>query len=84
MRFARGIAGSLRPEKEGCFVCFDEIGAQWFVRMNNTGGPVDIWAIDDLDQSALVVSEEGYNYFPGCIPAENLTLVERDLLVDRL
>ena len=83
MRDARGIAGSYHPEQEGCFVCFDEMDAQWFVRMNNTGGPVDVWAIEGLDESTLVVSGEGYSYFPGCIPADTLTLVERDLLVDR-
>jgi hypothetical protein len=83
MKEARGIAGSHSPEKEGCFVCFDEMDAQWFVRMNNTGGPVDVWAIDDLDESALVVSGEGFSYFPGCIPAEKLTLVQRDLKVNR-
>lgn len=83
MKEARGIAGSHRPEKEGCFVCFDEMDAQWFVRMNNTGGPVDVWAIDDLDESTLVVSGEGFSYFPGCIAADKLTLVQRDLMVNR-
>jgi hypothetical protein len=83
MGVARGIAGSHRPEEEGCFVCFDEMDAHWFVRMNNTDGPVDVWAIDDLDEGALVVSGEGFSYFPGCIPADKLTLVQRDLLVDR-
>jgi hypothetical protein len=83
MGVARGIAGSNRPEKEGCFLCLNEFDADWFVRINNTGGPVDVWAIEDVDESALVVSGEGFSYIPGCIPADKLTLEQRDLMVNR-
>ena len=46
MGSARGIAGSLRAEQEGCFLASDEGERDWFVRMNNTGGAVDVWEVD--------------------------------------
>jgi hypothetical protein len=57
---APGIAGSESPEQEGCFLCHDESGAEWFIDMNNTGGPVDVWAVDGVDPSELRESPEGY------------------------
>ena len=38
---ARGIADSLEPQQEGCFLVLREFKADWFIRMNNSGGPVD-------------------------------------------
>jgi hypothetical protein len=49
MAAAPGIAGSGAPEQEGCFLCLDD-HADWFVRMNNTGGPVDVWALDGISE----------------------------------
>lgn len=41
MSAAPGIAGSRRPEVEGIFVCRDEEEAEFFLQINNTGGPVE-------------------------------------------
>jgi hypothetical protein len=80
MGAAPGIAGSRGPEVEGCFLCIDPGDADWFVRLNNTGGPVDVWAVDGLELSSLRTAPEGYSYFPGKIGPEQLTLVRQDLL----
>src|SRR5580692_9856031 len=60
MSAAPGIAGSQRPEKEGCFVCTLRSGAPGsidsFIYMNNTGGPVDVWAVDGMDERRLLVT----------------------------
>jgi hypothetical protein len=44
MGAAPGIAGSSAPEEQGVFLCLNEFDVDFFVRMNNTGGPVDVWA----------------------------------------
>jgi hypothetical protein len=54
MRDVPGIAGSVSPEQEGCFLCRDEREVDWFVRLNNTGGPLDVWAIEDVEEEHLV------------------------------
>lgn len=77
MGAARGIAGSNEPEEDGVFLCLDEFDAKYFVEMNNTGGPVDVWAIDGVDQEQLLMTQSGYNYFPARIPAEQLALIEQ-------
>ncbi|MGY1846544.1 MULTISPECIES: hypothetical protein [unclassified Blastococcus] len=74
-----GIAGSPVPEQEGCFLAPDEWTADYFVAMNNTGGPVDVWAVEDVDPADLLTSGEGYEYFPGVIPPERLRLVRTDV-----
>jgi hypothetical protein len=79
MSEAPGIAGSTEPEQPGCFLCVDEWETDWFVEMNNTGGTVDVWAVEGIDKSDLVVSPEGYSYFPGRIPVERLSLVRWDI-----
>jgi hypothetical protein len=79
MGAARGIAGSTQPEQEGCFLAPDEWTTDYFVRMNNTGGPVDVWAVDGINDAELVTSQEGYDYFPGVIPREKLRLVRQDV-----
>ncbi|MET9326221.1 hypothetical protein [Tsukamurella sp. NPDC003166] len=75
MGAARGIAGSRRPEQDGCFLALDEHEVRWFVRMNNTGGPVDVWAVHGVDRSTLVLSPQNHYYVPSAIPASRLTLV---------
>jgi phage baseplate assembly protein gpV len=79
MSAAPGIAGSDRPEQEGCFVCLDQWETDWFVEMNNTGGPVDVWAVDGVDESELVTSPEGHSYVPTPIPAQRVSLHRRDI-----
>ena len=58
---AWGIAGSRAPEQAGSFVCEDDGQVEWFVRMNNTGGPVDVWAVSGVDRVELHESPEGYH-----------------------
>ncbi|HET6296512.1 MAG TPA: hypothetical protein VFG33_24210 [Kribbella sp.] len=79
MTTAAGIAGSPKPEVDGVFVCLDRSTVDFFVRANNTGGPVDVWAIDDVDQSDLVETASGFSYLPACIGPEHLTLIDQDL-----
>jgi hypothetical protein len=78
MRDARGIAGSVQPEQEGCFLCLNEWEVSWFVSMNSTGGPVDVWAVDGVDQSELVESPEGHCYVRSRIPPERVSLLRTD------
>ena len=49
------------------FLCADEFEARYFVRMNNTGGPVDVWAVTGIDQEQMTDNGSGYLYFPGRI-----------------
>lgn len=79
MAAAPGIAGSRGPEAEGCFLALDEDTAEWFVQMNNTGGPVDVWEVRDVDLDAFVECS-GYAYLPAVIPPTRLRLVRTDLL----
>ena len=78
MAAAPGIAGSRAPEQEGCFLCLDDHEAYWFVSMNNTGGPVDVWAVDGIDED-LIQSPEGHHYLPRAIARKHLTLMLRDI-----
>jgi hypothetical protein len=78
MEAARGIAGSMAPEQQGCFVCRDD-EVDWFVEMNNTGGPVDVWAVSGVDEDSLVQSPEGYEYVAAPIPPDRLTLMRIDI-----
>lgn len=79
MRTAPGIAGSQSPEQAGVFFSATEFDAGFFVRLNAAGGPVDIWAVDDVDEARLVTSTEGFHYLPTAVPAHRLTLVRRDV-----
>src|SRR5215210_9174962 len=83
MRDAPGIAGSHGAEQDGCFLCRDEWEVDWFVRMNNTGGAVDVWAVNDVDEKELVESPGGHFYLAGAIPPERLLLVRRDIEPER-
>ncbi|WIM93231.1 hypothetical protein ACTOB_005203 [Actinoplanes oblitus] len=78
MGAARNIAGSRAPEVEGCFLC-DEATTTFFIRINNTGGPVDVWAVDGVGEEQLVTSPEGFEYYPGRIPAQQVTLHRPDV-----
>lgn len=75
MAAAPGIAGSRRPEVEGCFLALNEFEAEWFARqINNTGGPVDTWLVSGVDPSELVEDRNGHVYYPRPIPPSMLTL----------
>ena len=78
MGAARGIAGSHRPEVEGIFVCRDE-DVSFFLQINNTGGPVDVWAVDDVDEESLLDNGNGFFYLPERIPAARIRLVRSDV-----
>ncbi|MER5469838.1 hypothetical protein [Streptomyces sp. NPDC002685] len=79
MGAAPGIAGSRRPEVEGIFVCQGEETAEFFLQINNTGGPVDLWSVDGIDEGLLLDNGNGFFYLPGRIPAARLRLVRADI-----
>jgi len=79
MDLSRGIAGSTGPEQEGVFLCQHVVDVEYFVSMNNTGGPVDVWSIEGIEDLELLDNGDGYFYFPGVIPPELLTLVHIDI-----
>ncbi|MDX3453887.1 hypothetical protein PV396_18370 [Streptomyces sp. ME02-8801-2C] len=78
MGAARGIAGSRGPEVEGIFVCTEET-AGFFLQINNTGGPADLWAVDGVDEELLLDNGHGYFYLPARIPAAQVRLVRPDI-----
>jgi len=76
MGAAHGIAGSTVPETDGVFVCADEFEAGFFLQMNNTGGPVDLWAVTGIDERDLTESGTGFKYYPAPIPPSQVALIE--------
>jgi hypothetical protein len=82
MADAPGIAGSERPEEEGSFVCMNEFEVSFFIRGNNTGGPVDVWAVEGVEEEELVTPPNGFQYVPRRIPPTQLSLYRRDLTRD--
>ena len=79
MGAAPGIAGSHRPEADGIFLC-EMYMVDFFVGMNNTGGPVDVWQVDDVDASQLLDNGTGFYYLPGSIPVSRIALIQQDLV----
>ncbi|WP_329286621.1 hypothetical protein [Streptomyces sp. NBC_00691] len=79
MGAARGIAGSRRPEVEGIFVCRGEEDAEFFLQINNTGGPADLWSVDGIDEGLLLDNGNGFVYLPDRIPATRVRLVRSDV-----
>jgi hypothetical protein len=79
MGAARGIAGSKRPEVKGVFLSFDEFAASFFIRMNSTGGPVDLWAVQAASGDEWVETDTGFSYVAGTIAPNRVTLVRRDI-----
>jgi len=77
MFHAQGIAGSREPEVDGIFVPLDYFAAEYFVRLNNTGGPVDVWAIDDVEEADLVEPDSGFSYLPYRLGPQRLTLLNQ-------
>ena len=76
MGVARGIAGSVAPEEEGVFLCRDEFEARFFIDMNNTGGPVDVWAVTGVRESELVTGGSGFCHYPAPISPAQVTLAD--------
>ncbi|MFE0521436.1 hypothetical protein [Streptomyces sp. NPDC058954] len=79
MGAAPGIAGSSRPEVEGIFVCRDEEEAEFLMQINNTGGPIDVWSVDGIDEELLLDNGNGFVYLPDRIPAAHVRLVRSDV-----
>lgn len=79
MGVARGIAGSHEPEQQGCFLAANEWERDWFVRMNNTGGDVDVWEVCGVEADDLTQSPEGYYFLPGVVPPSRVRLSQRDI-----
>jgi hypothetical protein len=76
MGAAPGIAGSTAPEADAVFLCADEFEAGFFVRINNTGGPVDVWTVTGIDEEHLLDNGNGFWCLPGRIPPEQVTLAQ--------
>jgi hypothetical protein len=64
-------------------VSSEEWDVDYFVRMNNTGGPVDVWQVDGVDTEQLRDNGNGYFYLPGRIPVDRIVLVQTDLVGGR-
>ncbi|MFE5591409.1 hypothetical protein [Streptomyces sp. NPDC056549] len=79
MSAAPGIAGSSRPEVEGIFVCRGEEEADFFLQINNTDGPVDLWSVHGIDEASLLDNGNGFVYLPDRIPAAQVRLVRSDI-----
>lgn len=79
MSVARGIAGSHSAEVEGCFLAVSEWEADYFIELNNTGGPVDLWRVDGVAPTDLVTTDSGYSFLPSKIAREQLTLLRTDI-----
>ncbi|MET7736517.1 hypothetical protein ABZT02_34940 [Streptomyces sp. NPDC005402] len=79
MGAARGIAGSRRPEVEGIFISRGEEEAGFFLQINNTGGPADLWSVDGIDEGSLLDNGNGFVYLPSRIPAARVCLVRSDI-----
>ena len=56
------------------FLCRDEFEADFFVRINNTGGPVDVWAVAGIEEEELIAAGSGFGYFQARIPRGQVTL----------
>jgi hypothetical protein len=64
------------PEADGVFLCRDEFTASFFVRINTTGDPVDVWAVSGIDEGRMLDNGSGFFYFPGRISAGQVALIE--------
>jgi hypothetical protein len=74
-----GIAGSTEAEQAGCFLCRDDHEVEFFLRFTGPGDPLDVWAVDDVNEFDLIESPEGFQYVPYRIPPAKLTLVRTDV-----
>lgn len=78
MSAAPGIAGSRAAEVAGVFLCVNRAEADYFMRMNNTGDPVDVWQVDGIDVGQLLDAGSGYLYLPRAVDAASVRLTALD------
>jgi len=78
MGAARGIAGADRPEVHGVFLCQSAFDVEFLLRFDATDLPLDVWAVEGVDEDELVEAPEGFVYVPRPISPQQLTLVRRD------
>jgi hypothetical protein len=52
--------------------------ADYFMCMNNTGGPVDVWQVDGIDVGQLLDAGSGYLYLPRLVDAASVRLTVLD------
>jgi len=52
--------------------------ADYFLRMNNTGGPVDVWQIDGIEVEELLDAGSGYLYLPRPVHSSLVRLTALD------
>ena len=76
MSDAPGIAGSRGPEVDGVFLCVDKVEADYFMLLNNTGGPVDVWQVDGVDVGQLLDAGSGYLYLPRPVRPASVRLID--------
>lgn len=79
MGAAPGIAGSRRPEVDGCFLCVHVFESVWFIKMNNTGGPVDVWEVDGVAPDKLIEPSNGHKYVSRKVEPDDLRLLHQDI-----
>ena len=75
---ASGLAGNIEAEADGVFLCETEL-VEFFIRINSTGGPVDLWEVRDVDPQALVDNGTGFRYLPGIVATDRIALVREDI-----
>ena len=78
MGAASGLAGNIEAEADGVFLCETEL-VEFFIRINSTGGPVDLWEVRDVDPQALVDNGTGFRYLPGIVATDRIALVREDI-----
>ena len=74
MGAASGIAGSPVPEEAGCFLSEDELSVEFFLHMNNTGGPADVWLVRGVDPEELRPNGSGFYHLPRRVEPQDLEL----------
>jgi hypothetical protein len=79
MSDAPGIAGNNAPEVAGVFLCVSRLEADFFIRMNNTGGPVDLWQVKGVNIEQLLDAGSGYLYLPCPVDVASLELTVDDV-----
>ena len=60
------------------FLCQSAFGVEFFLRFDATDLPLDVWAVEGVDEDELVEAPEGFIYVPRPISPQQLTLVRRD------
>jgi hypothetical protein len=51
----------------------------WFLTMNNTGGAVDVWRVNGVEEDQMIEGPNGHWYLPEPVPPSQLTLEMTDL-----